>query len=448
MGTPSTTSRPAYTRSEELRERARRVIPAGAHTYSKGDDQFPQIAPAMIAEGSGCRVVDVDGNRLLDWGMGLRSVLLGHAYPRVVEAVVREVRRGSNFTRPSPLELELAEILVDRIPCAEMVKFAKNGSDVTTAAVRLARAATGRELVAFPAEHPFFSVNDWFIGTTPVDAGVPDAVKRLSVKFTYGDLASLERLFEEHPGQIAAVVTEAATGAEPPAGFLQGVREITSREGAVLVFDEMITGFRWHPRGAQSLYGVTPDLATFGKAIGNGFSVSVLAGRRDLMEVGGLDHDRPRVFLLSTTHGGETHALAAARETVLEVEERGVVDHLWRVGGRLQDGLNEAARSAGLESVVACSGYPCSPNLAFQPGGDATAAGLRTLFLQETIRRGVLMPYIAPSFSHGDAEVDETVAVAAEALTAVRAVVDGEPLADRLVGSPARPVFRRYNAEA
>jgi glutamate-1-semialdehyde 2,1-aminomutase len=434
-------------RAEEMRRRAHRAIPAGAHTYSKGDDQFPELAPAMIESGSGSHVVDVDGNRFLDWGMGLRSVILGHAYPRVTDAVVDQVRRGTNFTRPSPVELELAEQLIDLIPCAEMVKFAKNGSDVTTAAVRLARAATGRAKVAFPAEHPFFSVDDWFIGSTAVDAGVPQAVQDLSLKFTYGDLASLERLFDGHPGEIACVITEAATGGPPPEGFLEGVRDLTSRHGAVLVFDEMITGFRWHARGAQELYGVKPDLATFGKAVGNGFSVSALVGRRDVMELGGLEHDKPRVFLLSTTHGGEAHALAAARETVAECVERDVAAHLWRIGGRLQDGVNAAARSLGIESVVACTGYACSPAITFT-GADATqSAGLRTLFLQETIARGVLIPYIAPSFSHTDEDVDRTVAAAAESLAAVRDVLDGQPLADRLVGPAARPVFRKYNFE-
>jgi glutamate-1-semialdehyde 2,1-aminomutase len=434
-------------RAEEMRRRAHRAIPAGAHTYSKGDDQFPELAPAMIESGSGAHAVDVDGNRFLDWGMGLRSVILGHAYPRVVDAVVAEVRRGSNFTRPAPIELEVAEQLIDLIPCAEMVKFAKNGSDVTTAAVRLARASTGRKLVAFPAEHPFFSVDDWFIGSTAVDSGVPQEVRDLSLKFEYGDLASLERLFDEHPGDIACVVTEAATGGPPPAGFLEGVRELTSRHGAVLVFDEMITGFRWHASGAQAFYGVTPDLATFGKAIGNGFSVSALVGRRDIMELGGLEHDQPRVFLLSTTHGGETHALAAARETIAECVERDVSAHVWRIGGRLQDGVNAAARSLGIESVVACTGYPCSPAIAFSGSDAAQSAGLRTLFLQEMVARGVLIPYIAPSFSHTDADIDETIAAAQQALTAVVDVLDGQPLGDRLVGPAARPVFRKYNFE-
>ena len=422
--------------TEELTqsERAHRAIPGGAHTYSKGDDQFPANAPRFIVRGSGCQVWDGDGREFLDWGMGLRSVILGHAYPRVVRAVTRAVQQGANFTRPSPIEHEFAEELIELIPCAEMVKFAKNGSDVTTAALRLARAATGRDLVAFPAEHPFYSVDDWFIGTTAVDAGVPEATKRLSRTFPYGDLQALDRLLNAEGDQLAAVIMETATDAEPPAGYLEGVRELTRRHGVLLIFDEMITGFRWDLRGSQAFYGVTPDMATFGKAIGNGFSVSALVGRRDVLELGGLRHDRPRVFLLSTTHGGETHALAAARETVAELRERDGVEHIWATGRSLQTGLNEAIAVQGLQDVVECRGYPCSPVLAFRGAGAGQTAALRTLFLQETVRRGVLIPYIAPSLSHTPQDVERTVQAAAEALEILAGGIADDRLSELVQG--------------
>lgn len=429
-----------------LARRAQRAIPAGCHTYSKGDDQFPANAPRFIERGEGCRVWDADGREFIDWGMGLRSVILGHAHPRVTEAVVETVREGTNFTRPSRIEMEVAERLIGLIPCAEMVKFAKNGSDVTTAAVRLARAATGRDLVAFPAEHPFYSFDDWFIGSTVVDAGVPDAVKRLSLTFPYGDLPALERLLDEHGERIAAVVMEAATDAEPPAGYLEGVRELTRRHGTLLVFDEMITGIRWDLRGAQSFYGVTPDMATFGKAIGNGYSVSALVGRRDVLELGGLEHDRPRVFLLSATHGGERHALVAVRETLAELEESDGVPRLWRTGEALQRGLRAAIAEAGLEDLVACGGYPCSPTLAFRGSDPRAGAELRTLFLQETVARGILIPYIAPSLSHTAADVERTVEASGEGLAIVAEALERGDAAERLQGPPVKPVFRRYNA--
>jgi glutamate-1-semialdehyde 2,1-aminomutase len=327
-----------------------------------------------------------------------------------------------------------------------MVKFAKNGSDVTTAAVRLARAATERDLVAFPAEHPFYSVDDWFIGTTAVDAGVPEATKRLSRTFPYGDLPALEQLLADEGPDLAAVIMETATDAEPPAGYLEGVRELTSRHGVLLIFDEMITGFRWDLLGSQAFYGVTPDMATFGKAIGNGFSVSALVGRRDVLELGGLHHDRPRVFLLSTTHGGETHALVAARETVAELSETDATERIWETGRSLQSGLGAVIGAHGLQSMIECRGYPCSPVLAFDGGSAGRTAQLRTLFLQETVRRGVLIPYIAPSLSHGAEDVARTVEAADAALAVVREALEADRLAEAIEGAVVKPVFRRYNA--
>ena len=436
----------ATTEQLSLGERARRAIPGGAHTYSKGDDQFPANAPRFIVRGEGCRVWDPDGREFIDWGMGLRSVILGHAYPRVVDAVTEAVRHGANFTRPSTVELEFAEELIELIPCAEMVKFAKNGSDVTTAAVRLARAATGRDLVAFPAEHPFYSVDDWFIGTTALDAGVPDATKRLSRTFPYGDLAELERLLDTEGEQIALVIMETATDAEPPPGYLTGVRELTRRHGVLLAFDEMITGFRWHVSGSQAFYGVTPDMATFGKALGNGFSVSALVGRRDVLELGGIDHAGPRVFLLSATHGGEVHALVAARETVAELRERDGADQVWNVGRALQDGLGDAIADHGLTGMVRCGGYPCSPVLAFTARDASFSAEIRTLFLQETVNRGILIPYIAPSLSHDLRDIELTVEAAHEALATVRLALERDTVDGLLEGPAVKPVFRRFTA--
>ncbi|BFO16099.1 hypothetical protein SHKM778_24870 [Streptomyces sp. KM77-8] len=299
-------------RSREANERLNALIPGGAHTYAKGDDQYPEHLAPVISHGRGAHVWDVDGNRYVEYGSGLRSVSLGHAHPRVTEAVRRELDRGGNFVRPSFVEVEAAERFLATVPTAEMVKFAKNGSDATTAAVRLARAATGRPRVALCADHPFFSADDWFIGTTPMSDGIPSQTAELTLSFPYGDLAATEELLTRYHGEIACVVLEPATHTEPPPGYLAGLRALADRHGCVLVFDEMITGFRWSEAGAQSLYGVVPDLSTFGKALGNGFAVSALAGRRDLMERGGLRHPGDRVFLLSTTHGAETHALAAA----------------------------------------------------------------------------------------------------------------------------------------
>ena len=277
-----------FEKSRVLQQRCHQVIPGGGHTYAKGDDQFPVQAPAYIVKGKGCHVWDVDGNEFIEYGMGLRAVTLGHAYAPVVDAAYGQMLLGDNFTRPSSVELECAEQLLSLLRGGEMVKFAKNGSDVTTAAVKLARAYTGRDVIAICADQPFFSTDDWFIGATPMNRGIPESTQRLTVKFHYNNLESARALFRDYPAKIACCVLEAATSVEPVDGFLEQLQRLCHENGAILIFDEMITGFRWHLGGAQTYYGVIPDLSTFGKAIANGFSLSALVGKRELMELGGI----------------------------------------------------------------------------------------------------------------------------------------------------------------
>lgn len=434
-----------FSKSNDYRSKAQSLIPAGAHTYSKGDDQFPELSPGFICRGKGSTVWDMDGNQFLDWGMGLRSVCLGHAYEPVLETVRKQLELGVNFTRPSPIEAELAEQLVALIPCAEMVKFAKNGSDVTTAAVKLARAYTGRDMVLRCLDHPFFSVDDWFIGDTAVDSGIPNQVKELTRNFRYNDADSLEQMLQQFKGQVACVILEAATTGDPAPGFLERVRELTSEHGAVLIFDEIITGFRWHPKGAQYLYGVTPDIATFGKAMANGFSMSALVGRRDILELGGIHHDKPRVFLLSTTNGGETHSIAAALKTIELLSDGEIIRENWRIGEKLVNGFNSLAQDHGIFPRVRMQGLSCSPYCLFLDPAGNTDWALRTLFLQETIRHGVLMPYVSISASHRDNEVDETLKAVERAMPVLRQALDKGTTDGLLVGKATKPVFRKFN---
>lgn len=440
----STYYRVKFERSRELQRKAHALIPGGAHVYAKGDDQYPIEAPGFIERGEGCHVWDPDGNEFVEYGMGLRSVSLGHGYRSVVEAAHRQMLLGANFVRPSSLEAECAELLASLIPSAEMVKFAKNGSDITTAAVKLARAYTGRDMVAVCGDQPFFSVDDWFIGSTVLSAGIPKAVQDLTVKFRYNDLDSLRKLFVEFPGRVACVVLEAETATPPAPGFLEGLQELVRANGAIFILDEMITGFRWHLGGAQSYYGLRPDLSTFGKAMGNGFSVSALAGRRELMELGGLRHDKARVFLLSTTHGAELHALAAAMETMRVYRNEGVIEHLYRQGERLRRGVDRAIASCKLDGYFAVLGK--EPNLIYatRDHNKQPSQAFRALFLQETIKRGLLMPSLVVSFSHGDAEIDSTIDGIAEALEIYRKALD-EGVEKYLVGRPVKPVFRQFN---
>jgi glutamate-1-semialdehyde 2,1-aminomutase len=433
-----------FAASKKLAVKSHALIPGGAHTYAKGDDQYPELSPGFIERGQGSHVWDVDGNEYIEYGMGLRSVTLGHAYAPVVEAAYRAMQQGINFTRPAPIEVECAEALLDFIPGAEMVKFGKNGSDVTTAAVKLARAYTGRDLVGMCAEHPFFSVDDWFIGASAMNAGIPQAVQDLSVSFHYNDIASVEALFDQYPGQIACLIMEPEKYSPPEPGFLQAVKHTCEKNGAVLIFDEIITGFRHHMNGVQGKYNVVPHLSTFGKAMGNGFSISALVGLRDIMELGGLQHNVERVFLLSTTFGAESHALAAALETMRIYREEDVVGYLNNQGQRLADGIRAAVADHGLDEYVEVVGFPCNLVYGTRDQNGEPSQFFRALFMQETIKRGLLMPSLIISYSHSDEDVDNTVAAIHESLYTYRRALD-EGVDRYLVGGPTKPVFRRYN---
>ncbi len=443
-GPTSTINGRDFSRSRALQPKAHKLIPGGAHTYAKGDDQFPEHAPGFIAYGKGCHVWDLDGNEFIEYGMGLRAVTLGHAFESVVEAAYEQMRLGANFSRPAKIEVDLAEALLEIVDGADMVKFAKNGSDVTTAAVKLARAYTGRDLVAICGDQPFFSIDDWFIGATDLNAGIPQAIADLTLKFRYNDLANLEELFDQYPLKIACVVLEAETTLQPAPGYLQDVKDLCERRGALLVFDEMITGFRWHLGGAQKFHGVVPHLSTFGKAMGNGFAISALAGKREIMRLGGIDHDRPRVFLLSTTHGAETHALAAALETIRVFRSENVVEFLWRQGARLSAGIAEAAARHGVAGQFQILGRPCNLVYATRDRDGKPSQAFRTLFLQELIRKGVVAPSFVVSFSHADADIDRTVDAVDEALRVyANALHDG--VEKYLPSRSVKPVNRRFN---
>jgi glutamate-1-semialdehyde 2,1-aminomutase len=432
-----------FEHSRALQQRSQALIPGGAHTYAKGDDQYPELAPGFIQRGVGCHVWDVDGNEFVEYGMGLRAVTLGHGYPRVVRAAYEQMACGVNFTRPAPIEVECAEKLASLIDGAEMVKFGKNGSDATSAAVRLARAYTGRDLVGICAEHPFLSVDDWFIGSTNMPAGIPAATRNLTVKFHYNDIGSVRALFEQHPGQIACLIMEAER-IEPPAdGFLQQAKAACEAHGALFILDEIITGFRWHLKGAQKLYAIDPDLSTFAKGMSNGFSVSALVGKQKYMRLGGFQHDRERVFLLSLTYGAETHSLAAALATMQVYEEEPVIEHLHRQGGRLMRGVGQAVVAHHLEGYFGVEGRPCNLTFFTRDEAKQPSQPFRTLFLQELIAHGVIGPSFVVSYAHSDSDIDRTVEAVSGALQVYARALD-EGVDHFLIGPSVKPVMRRY----
>jgi glutamate-1-semialdehyde 2,1-aminomutase len=431
--------------SEHTKNLAHHLIPGGCHTYAKGDDQYPILSPSFITRGSGCRVWDLEDREYIEYGMGNRAVGLGHAYPPVIEAVQRELTRGCNFTRPSPIEVECADQFLSLIETAEMVKFCKDGSDATSGAMRLARAYTGRDLIACCADHPFFSTDDWFIGTTAMNAGIPQAVRDLTLTFRYNDLASAQALFEQHPGKIAALILEPARTEEPEADYLHALLRLCHANGALLILDEMITGFRWDSRGAQKVYGITPDLSCFGKALGNGFSVSALAGKREIMRLGGLMHsDKPRVFLLSTTHGAETHTLAAAIATMRVYESEPVIEHLVRSGMRLRSGIEEIVSRRQLSNHFRLIGRPACLLYAALDHNQAPSQAFRSLFIQELAKRNVLAPSFVVSYCHTDTDIDLTLAAVDAALEIYTYALESG-VERFLIGRPSEAVYRSYN---
>ncbi len=421
------------------------LIPGGAHTYSRGDDQFPGNAPQILSHGKGCRVWDADGNEFLDYGMGLRSVTVGYAYDPIAEAAIKEIRNGNNLTRASLTELKAAETITDLIQCADMVKFAKNGSTVTTAAVKLSRAYTGRNYVAICADHPFFSYDDWFIGKTKMDKGIPDDYKRLTLSFKYNDINSVKALFDNYPQDIAALIMEPATTVAPADNFLHKVRDLCNANGTVFILDEMITGFRWNIRGAQEYFKVEPDLATFGKGMANGFSVAALVGKREIMEMGSiLKKDEERMFLISTTHGPELNGLGAFIKTVEIYKELNVVDHIWSYGEKLIKGANSIAKEFGVNDYFYFEGFPCSPNYVAKDKEGNISMEFRTLFSQCLVENKILMPWVALSYSHNENELEITLNAIRQALKIYSAALD-KGVDKFLKGEPVKPVFRKRN---
>jgi len=426
-------------------EKLHNLIPGGAHTYSRGDDQFPSNAPSILERGEGAYVFSPDGKKYLDYGMGLRSVNIGYGNKEIADACYEEILKGNNLTRASTTELRAAELLTNLIPSVDMVKFAKHGSAVTSAAMKLARAYTNKKYVVVPSEQPFFSYDDWFIGSTVMQRGIPEESRSLTLKFNYNNIESLKQLFDKYPGEIAAVMLEAATTVEPSQGFLQEVKMLCKTNGAVFIIDEMITGFRWDLRGAQTYFDIEPDLCTFGKAMANGFAVAALAGKREIMQIGGiLDEGAERLFLTSTTHGAEMSALGAFIKTIEILQREKVVEHFWNYGTKLMDGLNEISKDLGISENFYVEGFPCSPSYTTKDNSGNVSLAFRTLFAQEMLTRKIMMPYIAVSYSHQETELDMTLEAARHALGIYKQALE-TGIEYHLKSPVIKPVFRKYN---
>ena len=417
--------------SEHLWKRAIEIIPRGTQTLSKGPDQFVDgVAPKYLEQGLGCHVWDVDNNEYIDYPMALGPILLGYNYPRVVEAVCQQIGKGTTFTLMNPLEVELAEMLTEVIPCAEMVRFAKNGADVTMAAIRIARAYTGREHIAYCGYH---GCQDWYAVTTSLNKGIPEFNRKLIHAFEYNKPETLENIFAEYPGQIAAVIME-QPGIEPVENFLQGVIDIAHKFGALFILDEICTGFRYALGGAQEYYGITPDLACFGKGMANGFSISAVVGKKEFMK------ELNDIFF-SMTFAGETTSMAAAIATIKEIKEKGVIEYIWRQGAKLRKGLQQIAEETGVKMEV--QGNPPRSGLVFRDSQGNESLDMKSLFLQETVKRGILFGgpvYI--SISHTDQDINTTLDVSCEALQVVKKAIKEGNIDKYMEGKKIGTVYR------
>lgn len=423
-----------YIVSERLLERALKVIPLASQTFSKSLTQYPHgVSPYFIARGEGSRVWDVDGNEYIDFINSLASVTLGYNDADVTGAVQQQLAQGVIFSLPHPVEMEVAERIVAMVPCAEMVRFGKNGSDATSGAIRLARAHTGRDRVAICGYHGW---QDWYIGSTARNRGVPEATSRLTHGFVYNDSASLEELFKKHPGEFAAVILEPMNVAYPQAGFLEEVARLTRRHGALLVFDETITGFRYSNGGAQEFFGVTPDLATFGKGLANGYPVSAVAGRRDLMKL------MEEIFF-SFTFGGETLSLAASAATLDKLLRENVCAQIAARGQTLIDGISERIVRHRVADFISVSGHPSWSFLLLKDMPGASQWEIKTLLLQELFARGILsLGTHNLSYAHSAADIERLLAVYDEVFPLLRAGALEGRMNDLLRCEPLQPLFK------
>ena len=383
--------------SSEYYKRSQSVL-AGPSTFGKGVDQFAYgITPYALERGEGAYLWDVDGNKYLDTMMSLGAVFLGYCNATVDKAIQQQLKNGISFSLAHRLEVEVSEMLCERIPCADMARFGKNGNDVTTAAIRLSRYVTGNNHVLFCGYHGW---QDWYISKTSMNGGVPTEVGDYSHRFAYNDLGALEALLQELEGKTACIIMEPTSRIHPQDGFLQGVRDLSEKYKVVLIFDEVVTGFRFHRGGYQSVCGITPDLACFSKAMGNGLPISALVGKQEIME------NCTDIFY-SLTFAGETLSLAATKAVMEVIDEENVPKVVEENGQNFLERINDQIKKYGLQDVVAVEGYPCRSVMIFRDTEDIPSADTRTYWIQELAKKEILTAgYHIVSFAHKKPEID------------------------------------------
>lgn len=423
-----------YGNSEEMLARAQHTIPLGTQTFSKSKTQFPfGVSPFYATRAKGGRLWDIDGNEFIDFNNSLAAITLGYGDPDVTAAVSSQLSDGVIFTLPHPVEVEAAELVVDMVPSVEMVRFGKNGSDATAGAVRLARAFTGRDRVAVCGYHGW---QDWYIGSTARNLGVPQSTRDLTSVFQYNDINSLRTILAEYPGEFAAVMMEPMNVTWPAPGFLEDVAELTRSHGALLVYDEVVTGFRFANGGAQEYFGVTPDLTAMGKSIANGFPLSAVGGRADVMKL------MEEIFF-SFTMGGETLSLAAAVATMKKIKARSVAAKLAESGTIVFDETRKLIEKHGISHFAQMSGHPSWNFLLLQDLPDTSSFEIKTLFMQECLARGILtLGSHNMSYAHTPEEISRLLEVYDEVFPLLRDAVANRSIRQYLRCEPLQPLFK------
>jgi glutamate-1-semialdehyde aminotransferase len=421
-----------YKKSEQLLDRALKSIPLASQTFSKSLTQYPRgVSPFFIEKGKGARVWDVDGNEYVDFVNALAAVTLGYCDKDIDGAVQEQMKSGVTFSLPHKLEMEVAEKLIEIIPCAEKVRFAKNGTDATSAAIRIARAYTGKEHIAVCGYHGW---QDWYIGSTTRDLGVPQSVKELTHKFEYNNIQSLEKIFQEQ--ELACVIMEPMNIEYPKDGFLKGVKELAHKNNALFILDETVTGFRYSLGGAQELFDVMPDLATFGKGMTNGYPLSAVVGSSEVMQ-------KVEDIFFSGTFGGETLSLAAASSIIDKYKKKQVIEHFSEVGTYLLEQLNQLIDNKGLSAIFWTSGHPSWSFLHIKEQEKYNTFEIKTFFLQEMFKRGILtLGSHNISFSHTKEIVDQLLDVYAEVLPMVKENIKNKTLLENIQGDVLQPLFK------
>lgn len=423
-----------YKLSQQLHEKASKVIPLGSQTFSKSKTQYPYgVSPYFIKRGKGSHVWDADGNEYIDFVNSLAAITLGYNDPDVTNAVKAQLEEGTIFSLPHELEIIVAEKIVEMVPCAEMVRFGKNGSDATAGAIRLARAYTKRDHVAVCGYHGW---QDWYIGSTARNLGVPKSTRDLTHVFTYNDIDSLNKIFKEYPGQVATVIMEPMNVKEPEKNFLEEIKDLTHKNGAVFILDEIVTGFRYANGGAQEYFGVIPDLATFGKGLANGYPISAIAGKAEIMLM------MEDVFF-SFTFGGETLSLAAALATMTKLQKEPVIKTLWTQGQKIVDGTKALIEKHTLEDVLLVNGKACGTTLTFKDTDIYSQWELKTLFLQEVFARGILtIGSHNMTYAHSDSDISKLLEVYNEVFAIIKEVLIKRNLKELLQTEPLVPLFK------